>query len=128
MEKSVFFLLPTISNISARDEPELHMAFEVKDQSMSANTRYSYEPGDIVIGQLVPHHHWWTQIHIGHYDFILMHRTEGALLKKISHHDARTGTVTLHSLHPGYADFCIDMNDVSHVYNVLKVERRKSTH
>ena len=125
MKKTIFFLLPAISHITARDEPDLHMAFEVTDTSMSDDTRYSYELGDIVIGQLVPEHHWWAEIHIGQYDFILIHRTEGALLKKITHHDTGTGSLTLHSLNPGYTDFAIDMRDVLTIYNVLKVERLK---
>jgi len=126
MEKSIFFLLPTMSNITARDEPDLHMAFEVRDISMSADTRFSYEPGDIVIGKLVPKANWWKQIHIGQFDFILIHRTEGALLKKIFHHDAATGRLTLRSLNPSFEDFSIDMNDISQIYNVLKVERRRA--
>ncbi len=125
MEKTVFIHLPTASITPPRNEPDLHMAFEVGDSSMSDGTRHGYEQGDIVTGRRIAQQHWWSQIRIAHYDLILMHRCIGILLKKVISHDADTGTIRLHSLNENYADFDIDIRDVTQLYNVIKVERKK---
>jgi hypothetical protein len=125
MEKTFFILPPSISLTPPRDEPDLHMAFEISDDSMSDGTRYSYEPGDMVICRRLPRRQWWTQIHTACYDLVLVHRTSGALLRKISYHDPIDGVLTLHSLNPLYHDFTLDIADISHIYSVIKVERTK---
>jgi hypothetical protein len=125
MEKTFFILQPSISLMPPRDEPDLHMAFEVRDDSMSDGTRYSYEPGDMVICRHLPRSHWWTQIHTAHYDFVVMHRACGALLRKISYYDPVEGVLTLHPLNRLYQDYSMDLAEVSHIYHVIKVERTK---
>jgi phage repressor protein C with HTH and peptisase S24 domain len=56
---------------------------------------------------------------------VIVHRTEGILLKKIAKHDTATGTLTLHSLNSLYDDFTINFNEVAQIFNVIKVEREK---
>ena len=124
MEKT--FILPTsISLMHPRDEPDLHLAFEVSDDSMCDGTRCSYEPGDMIICRRLPRSHSYTQIHTAHYDFVVIHCTYGPMLRKITCHDPGTGLLTLHPLNPRYHDFTIDITDVSHIYHVIKVERTK---
>lgn len=68
---------------------------------------------------------WQSKLHIHKYDFIIVHRTEGILLKKIIKHDTTDGVITLHSLNALYDDFAINLNDVAQIFNVIKVEREK---
>jgi phage repressor protein C with HTH and peptisase S24 domain len=117
--------LPTIPMIADREGRGSYVAFEVKGDSMDDGTRNSYEQGDIVVARMVAQHHWQSKLHIAKYDFIIVHKTDGILLKKIVHHDTEAGTITLHSLNPLYDDFTIHLDDVSQIFNVIKVEREK---
>jgi SOS-response transcriptional repressor LexA len=117
--------LPTVPMIADREGRGTYMAFEVKGDSMDDGTRHSYEQGDIIICREIAHHHWQNKLHIHKYDFVIVHRTEGILLKKVSKHDTATGTLTLHSLNPLYEDFTVHFDDIAQLFNVIKVEREK---
>ena len=117
--------LPSIPMIADREGRGTYVAFEVKGDSMDDGTRNSYEQGDIIICRQIAQHHWQNKLHINKYDFVIVHRTEGILLKKIIKHDTTTGSLTLHSLNPLYDDFTINFNDVAQIFNVIKVEREK---
>ena len=75
--------LPTVPMISDREGRGTYMAFEVKGDSMDDGSRDSYEQGDIIICRQIAAHHWQSKLHIHKYDFVIVHRTEGILLKKI---------------------------------------------
>ena len=117
--------LPTIPMIADREGRGVYMAFEVKGDSMDDGSRNSYEQGDIIICRQIAQHHWQNKLHINKYDFVIVHRTEGVLLKKIVGHDTATGTLTLHSLNSLYDDFTVHLNEVAQIFNVIKVEREK---
>ena len=117
--------LPSIPMIADREGRGTYMAFEVKGDSMDDGSRNSYEQGDIIICREIAQHHWQNKLHIHKYDFVIVHRTEGILLKKIVRHDTATGTLTLHSLNSLYDDFTINFNEVAQIFNVIKVEREK---
>ena len=117
--------LPARPMIADREGRGTYMAFEVKGDSMDDGTRNSYEQGDIIICREIAQHHWQNKLHINKYDFVIVHRTEGILLKKIIKHDTTNGTLTLHSLNPLYDDFAINLNNVAQIFNVIKVEREK---
>ena len=111
--------------ISDREGRGTYVAFEVKGDSMDDGTRNSYEQGDIIICRQIAQHHWQSKLHMHKYDFVIVHRTEGILLKKIVKHDTVNGKLTLHSLNALYDDFTINMNDVAQIFNVIKIEREK---
>ena len=117
--------LPVIPMISDREGRGTYVAFEVKGDSMDDGTRNSYEQGDIIICRQIAQHHWQSKLHMHKYDFVIVHRTEGILLKKIVKHDTVNGKLTLHSLNALYDDFTINMNDVAQIFNVIKIEREK---
>ena len=117
--------LPSIPMIADREGRGTYVAFEVKGDSMDDGTRNSYEQGDIIICRQIAQHHWQNKLHITKYDFVIVHRTEGVLLKKIIKHDTTNGTLTLHSLNSLYDDFKVNLNDVAQIFNVIKVEREK---
>jgi phage repressor protein C with HTH and peptisase S24 domain len=117
--------LPAIPMIADREGRGNYVAFEVKGDSMDDGTRNSYEQGDIIICRQIAPHHWQSKLHIHKYDFVVVHRTDGVLLKKIVAHDTAAGTLTLHSLNPLYDDFTVALDDVAQLFNVIKVEREK---
>lgn len=117
--------LPSLPMIADREGKGIYMAFEVKGDSMDDGTRDSYEPGDIIIARQIAQHHWQNKLHIRKYDFVVVHKSEGILLKKIVKHDTALGTITLHSLNPLYDDLTVHLNDVAQIFNVIKVEREK---
>ena len=117
--------LPSLPMIADREGRGTYMAFEVKGDSMDDGTRNSYEPGDIIIARQIAQHHWQHKLHIHKYDFVVVHKTEGILLKKIIKHDTTSATITLHSLNPLYDDLTVSLNDVAQIFNVIKVEREK---
>jgi SOS-response transcriptional repressor LexA len=117
--------LPAIPMIADREGKGTYMAFEVKGDSMDDGTRNSYEQGDLIICREIAHHHWQSKLHIHKYDFVIVHKTEGILLKKIVKHSTTDGKLTLHSLNPLYDDLMVSLDDVAQIFNVIKVEREK---
>jgi phage repressor protein C with HTH and peptisase S24 domain len=117
--------LTTIPMIADKEYKGNYLAFEVKGDSMDNDTKDSYEQGDIVICREVARTHWQSKLHITKYDFIIVTRTEGLLLKRIIKHDTTAGILTMHSLNPMYDDQTVKLDDVAKIFNVVKVIREK---
>lgn len=117
--------LPAVPMIADREGRGTYMAFEVKGDSMDDGTSRSYENGDIVICRMIAQHHWANKLHIDKYDFVVVHRTAGILLKRIVRHNTAQGLITLHSLNPLYEDLTVSLDEVAQLFNVIRVEREK---
>lgn len=100
-----------------------YLAFEVRGDSMYNTTNESYLEGDIILCRQIAKHHWKNKLHLNNWDFVIIHRNEGILLKRIIYHDTDKGVITLHSLNPYYENFDINLNDVDQIFNVIKVCR-----
>jgi phage repressor protein C with HTH and peptisase S24 domain len=117
--------LTTIPMIDDKEYKGNYLAFEVKGDSMDNDTKDSYEQGDIVICRELAQTHWHSKLHIFKYDFVIVTRTEGILIKRIVDHDTTAGILTLHSLNSMYDDQRVSLNDVAQIFNVVKVIREK---
>jgi phage repressor protein C with HTH and peptisase S24 domain len=117
--------LPTIPFIIDREYKGVYMAFEVRGDSMDDGSRNSYIAGDILLSRQVQQTHWQNKLHINRWDFIIVHKTDGILLKKIISHIPTTGDIIAHSLNPDYDDIQLNLSDVVQLFNVVKVERKK---
>lgn len=117
--------LPTIPFIIDREYKGVYMAFEVRGDSMDDGSRDSYISGDILLSRQVAQTHWQNKLHINRWDFVIVHKTDGILLKKITSHIPETGDITAHSLNPDYDDIRLNLKDVVQLFNVVKVERKK---
>lgn len=117
--------LPTIPFIIDREYKGVYMAFEVRGDSMDDGSRNSYIAGDILLSRQVQQTHWQNKLHINRWDFIIVHKTDGILLKKIISHIPSTGDIIAHSLNPDYDDIQLNLSDVVQLFNVVKVERKK---
>jgi phage repressor protein C with HTH and peptisase S24 domain len=117
--------LPTIPFIIDREYKGIYLAFEVRGDSMDDGSRDSYIAGDILLSRQVQQTHWRNKLHIKRWDFVIVHKTDGILLKKIINHIPETGDITAHSLNPDYDDIELNLADVVQLFNVVKVERKK---
>jgi phage repressor protein C with HTH and peptisase S24 domain len=73
-----------------------------------------------VLGREISKAHWKDKLHIKKWNFIVVTKNDGILIKEIANHDADKGIITLHSLNPEYKDIQISLDDVAQLFNVIK--------
>lgn len=118
--------LPKAVFLVEREYKGTYRAFEVRGDSMDDGSRDSYVEGDILLCREIKKELWIdSKLHIRKWDFVIVHKTEGIVVKRIIEHNVRAGTLTLHSLNPVYPDETVKISDVHQIFNVLKVERTK---
>ncbi|WP_316851209.1 XRE family transcriptional regulator [Pedobacter agri] len=86
-------------------------------------------PNRYAIGREVDRVHWKNQLHIHSNDaWVIVHRTEGVILKEIIKHDKDNGIITVHSWNPDkdtYPDEDLFLGDVAQIFNVVKIIDRR---
>lgn len=102
-----------------------YLCFEVSGDSMDNNTPESLLEGDVLLCREVQKHHWQNRLHINQWDFVLVHKDEGILVKRILEHDTENGFLTLHSLNDYYEDYKIKMKDLIAIFNVVDIKRSR---
>ncbi|MDR0660965.1 MAG: LexA family transcriptional regulator [Prevotellaceae bacterium] len=119
--------LPTIPFIVDQQQMKEHyVCFEVKGDSMDDGTQDSILEGDRLLCREIGRHHWTQdKPHINRWDFVIVHRTEGILVKRIVKHDIEKCEITIHSLNPEYADRVLHFNDIAQIFNVAEVSRNR---
>lgn len=106
----------------------LYLAFEVKGDSMTTLepelNRRSIFDGVKVVGRFLPRQQWAYKLHTHNYEaWIIVHKTEGILIKNIIKHDVEKGIITIHSLNPDkkqYPDEDMFLDDIEQIFNVVK--------
>lgn len=101
-----------------------YRCFEVRGDSMTANSRDSIEEGDIILGREVKQEYWQSKLHINQWDFIIVHREDGILVKRIIDHDVEKGILRLHSLNEYYEDFEVHLKDVAQIFNIVEITKK----
>jgi transcriptional regulator with XRE-family HTH domain len=104
-----------------------YIGFEVVGDSMiTTDPELFYMmalPGWTAIGRELQRHHWRDQLHIRRVvNWIIVHSTEGILIKNIKAHDVERGIITVHSLNPKYKDQELFLDDVAQLFSVVKFE------
>ncbi|WP_280671655.1 MULTISPECIES: XRE family transcriptional regulator [unclassified Dysgonomonas] len=117
--------LPLVPVLVDHELKGRYMMFEVKGESMNNGTEESILEGDRLLGREIKRELWKYKLHINKWDFIVVHRTEGILVKRITEHDTEQGTITLHSLNSEYDDRVLSLNDVAQIFNVIEVHRNR---
>ncbi|MAX71847.1 MAG: hypothetical protein CMC76_12250 [Flavobacteriaceae bacterium] len=104
-----------------------YMTFEVSGESMESedDPRDSLYEGDLLLCREVMRQHWQNKLHINKWDFIIVHREQGILAKRITKHDTVNGTLTLHSLNPYYEDQTVNLDDLIAIFNIIDVKRSR---
>lgn len=117
--------LPTIPTVVDHEPHGNYIAFEVKGDSMYDGTDESLNEGDILVCREVDKIYWNNKLHINKWDFVVVHKEEGVLVKRIVDHDVSTGLIKLHSLNSFYPDFTLHLKDISQLFNVVQIVRSR---
>lgn len=117
--------LPTLTIQVNGNHRGAYLAFEVSGNSMTP-ARIEDMPDAIlegwyVIGRELPRHHWEYKLHThAHAYWVIVHKTEGILIKNISNHDVENGRITIHSLNPDYEDEELELKDIEQIFSGIK--------
>lgn len=103
-----------------------YLCFEVKGDSMDDDTSESYLEGDILLCRSVRHDFWKSKLHINKWDFVIVHKTDGILIKRIIKHDVEKGELVLHSLNDFYEDKTVYLKDIMQIFNVVDIRRKRN--
>ncbi|NDV47504.1 peptidase S24 [Paludibacter sp. 221] len=117
--------LPTVPFIGDHLPKGEYMAFEVRGDSMENGSEESILEGDVLMCRKIKQELWRSRLHINRWDFVIVHRTEGVLVKRIVEHDVERCTITIHSLNEVYPDRVIPLNEVAQLFNVIQVSRNR---
>ncbi len=118
--------LPKIPYLADREYKGNYVFFEVKGDSMDNASYESYLEGDLILCRNVRQDFWTSKLHINKWDFVIVHKTEGILLKRITSHNVEEGILTLYSLNEYYEDSKVHIKDVAKIFNVVDVRRNRS--
>ncbi|MCZ4244921.1 hypothetical protein [Pedobacter punctiformis] len=105
-----------------------YLIFEMGGESMINITsqemaRKSLWPGQKIVGRDLSRDKWKYKLHINTTEaWVIVHRTEGIVVKSIIDHDVDSAQITLHSWNPdkeNYPDFTVSLNDVEQIFNIV---------
>ena len=102
-----------------------YVCFEVSGDSMDDGTYESLLEGDIILCREIQKHHWKNKLHINSWDFVVVHRDQGILVKRITEHDTESGKLVLKSLNEYYEDQEVYMDDLIAIFNVVDQKRKR---
>jgi len=115
--------IPFANDIENKGE---YMCFEVRGDSMDDGSYESYLEGDILLCRNIRQDFWRSKLHINKWDFVIVHRDQGILVKRIIDHDVERGILTLHSLNEYYQNFQVHLNEVAKLFNIVDFRRKRS--
>lgn len=102
-----------------------YLAFEVRGESMDDDSKDSILEGDLALGRLVqPHLYIDSKLHYRKWNFIIVHKTDGIIIKQITDHNLENKTITVHSLNPRFADRIMHLSEVAQIFNVVQILRK----
>ena len=101
-----------------------YYAFRVKNDSMDDGTRGSLAEGDIVLARELERSDWAPRLRFKDWPYWVVVWGNNVRIKQIIDEDTEKGIITLHSLNPSpeYTDFKLHLDDVQHLFNVVKVK------
>lgn len=118
--------LPKIPFANDREHKGEYICFEVKGDSMDDGTHESYLERDILLCRNVRKDYWKSKLHINKWDFVIVHKDRGICVKRIINHDVENGLITCHSFNDYYEDFVLDLREVSQIFNIVDVQRKRN--
>lgn len=118
--------LPKIPWVVDHEYKGKYISFEVRGDSMDDGLKHSYEQGDVLLCREIYPEYWKCKLHINTWDaFVIVHKTDGIVVKQIIDHDVENGFITCHSFNPIYEDFQIDLREIAQLFNVVKQQKNK---
>jgi len=113
--------IPVLTDLSIQG---IHTCFEINGDSMSDNSDQSRLEGDIILCREIPKDRWDNKFHLKNKNFVLLHKSKGLMIGRISRYDGNT--ITLHSLNPDYDDQILSVHDISIAHKEVKLVDRNS--
>ena len=106
-----------------RETSHRYQLFCVRDDSMTDGTRDSLYIGDILLCREAFREDWMHGL-IGRYPNVVVVTEEGVLLRRLTKHDRKQETISLHSLNGGDEDRIIALQDVKAFFYVERLIER----
>lgn len=116
--------LPTVPVFVERETKGKYLAFEVRGDSMNDNSYESILDGDVLISREINKDLWGYKLPINKWNFIIVHKVEGILVKRIINHDLEKKEIKIHSLNPFYEDSILSLDDINQLFNVVQIQRK----
>jgi phage repressor protein C with HTH and peptisase S24 domain len=117
--------LPKVPFILDKEYKGQYICFEVKGDSMECDTDESIPEGSILLCRNVKQDYWKSKLHINKWDFVIVTKNDGILVKRILNHDVEKGIITIHSLNDFYSDKEIHLKDVQQIFNIVEVQQKR---
>lgn len=118
--------LPKIPWAVEREYKGEYRFIEAKGDSMdNGDPEEAILEGDRLLCRNVRPEHWRNKLHINQWDFAIVHRERGIVIKRIIKHDVEKGILTLHSLNDYYEDYEISLDDVAQIFNIVDLYRKR---
>ncbi|MDI9256362.1 S24 family peptidase [Flavobacterium sedimenticola] len=117
--------LPKIPFIVDKEYRGEYLCFEVKGDSMECDTEESIPEGSILLCRNVRKEYWKNKLHIHKWDFVIVHNTDGILVKRIINHNVEAGIITIHSLNEFYPDRELHLKDIQQIFNIVEVQTKR---
>lgn len=117
--------LPTSPFVFDHDGKGNYLVFIAKGDSMSDGSQDSILDGDELLCREIQADLWISsKLHLKRWsNYVIVHKTEGILIKQIVEHDVENGVITIHSLNSMYLDREIKLQEVAQIFNVIKTAR-----
>lgn len=117
--------LPTMPIVTDRQYKGNYRIFEVAGDSMYDGSVHSLMSGDKLLAREIRQDFWRSRLHFRNWYFVIVHRTDGILVKQIVDHDVDTGVITCHSLNDMFDDFKLNLSDIAQLFNVVSIVQRE---
>ena len=105
-----------------REASDKYKLFRGKGDSMTDGSLRSICSGDVILCREVFPEDWKLGLTNNRYpNVVIVIEEEGILLKQLTKHSKKQGTISLHSINPSYEDFTVDLKDVRAFYYVERI-------
>lgn len=100
-----------------------HYCFEVNNDSMDDGSRQAIIEGDWVLCREIEPSLWEHKLDQKEWQFVILHKTHGLVLKKITKHNTTNQTISCKSLNVFYKDVDYALSEVLAIYNIIGLKR-----
>jgi len=118
--------LPLLPVPADRNFKGKYRVFEVEGDSMDDDTKNAICDKDKILCREVKRELWQSKLHFKDWYFVIVHKTEGVLVKEIISHNMDSCEITCHSLNSMFDDFTLCLDEVSELYSVVKLVDRNT--